>query len=120
MNQILAGIYGTHGHEKVASEGGQRIDTLSDLALALIVEEMPEGTDLEKVASVHDGVLEDLAFYDLSGRATAQAEYSNMEKMAAAGDWSALEAFYAEEAPAETPSGPSKEAILAELQRRRS
>ena len=122
MNHIIAGIYGTHGTEKVAHEGGASISTLSDLAEALIMEEMPEGAPLEKVASVHEGVLSDLAFYDLSGRAAAQSEFSSMEKMASEGDTSALEAFFEEQV--EYEDGPHAEAAaikmaaLAELQRR--
>jgi hypothetical protein len=120
MNEILAGIYGTHGHEKVASEGGQ-ISTLSDLALALVTEEMPEGSDLEKVASVHGGVLDELAFYDMSGRAAAHAEFSEMEKAAADGDWSSLEAFFSDVTDDTGVHGEAsavKQAILEELARR--
>ena len=117
MNQILAGIYGTHGFEKVASEGGQPISTLSDLALALVTEELEEGSDLEKVASVHEGVLEELAFYDLAGRSAAQAEFSEMEKEASEGNWGPLEAFFAEQAE-ESESAQLKQAVLAELARR--
>lgn len=122
MNQIIAGIYGTHGIEKVASAGGDSINTLSDLAVALITEEMPEGSPLEKVASVHDSVLSDLAFYDLSGRAAAQSEFSQMEKMASEGDTSALEAFFEEQVEHEdaphSEAASIKLAVLAELQRR--
>jgi hypothetical protein len=121
MNQILAGIYGTHGHEKVASEGGHAIASLSDLALALVVEELPEGTDLEKVASVHAPILEELEWYDLSGRAAAHAEFSEMEKAAQEGDWSALEAFFQDAAEDEGLHGEAaaiKQAVLAELARR--
>ena len=117
MNQILAGIYGTHGFEKVASEGGSPISTLSDLALALVTDELDESSDLEKVASVHEGVLEELAFYDIAGRSAAQAEFSEMEKMASQGDWGPIEAFFAEEAE-ESESAAIKQAVLAELARR--
>jgi hypothetical protein len=122
MNQILAGIYGTHGHEKVASEGGHAITTLSDLALALVTEELEEGSDLEKVASVHEGVLEELAFYDIAGRSAAQAEFSEMEKEAAAGNFGPLEAFFADQVESDegihSEAAAIKQAALAELQRR--
>ena len=122
MNQVLAGIYGTHGFEKVASAEGASISTLSDLALALVSEEVSDGADIEKVASVHEDVLGELTFYDLAGRSAAQAEFSEMEKMAAAGDWGPLEAFFEDQA--ESDEGPHsdaaaiKQAVLAELQRR--
>ena len=115
MNEIIAGIYGTHGIEKTASAGDESIATLSDLALALVAEEAPEGTDLEKVASAHDGLLEELSNFDLSGRAAAHAQFSEMEKMASEGDWSALEAFFEEEV---SEGDEIKSAVLAELERR--
>lgn len=122
MNEILAGIYGTHGHEKVASEGGQAIATLSDLALALVVEQMPEGADLEKVASVHAPVLEELEMYDLAGRAAAHSEFSELEKAAAEGDWGPLEAFFEDQIETESAeiseAAAIKQQVLAELSRR--
>ncbi len=120
MNEILAGIYGTGGHEKVASEGGQ-IATLSDLALALVAEEMPQGSDLEKVASVHGDVLDELAYYDMSGRAAAHAQFSEMEKSASEGDWSELEAFFSDvvdDGGVHGEAAAIKQAVLEELARR--
>ena len=113
MNQILAGIYGTQGHEKVAAANGQTFSTLSDLADALTAE-VADGGDLQKVASVQTGILEELEFYDLSGRAAAHAEFSLMEKAASEGDTSALEAFFADA----DPQMDVKQAILEELSRR--
>lgn len=122
MNQILAGIYGTHGHEKVASEGGQAIHTLSDLALALVVEQMPEGSDLEKVASAHAPILENLEYYDLAGRAMAHSEFSEMEKAASEGNWGPLEAFFEEQVEqgdeVHSEAARLKQQVLAELSRR--
>jgi len=118
MNDILAGIYGTHGFEKVAAEGEQPINHLSDLALAIATEAVPEGTEFEKVASVHDSILEDLEFYDLSGRAAAHAEFTQMEKQAAEGDPSALHAFFDDVVQPETEAAAVQQAVLAELARR--
>lgn len=94
MNQILAGIYGTAGSEKVASEGNSQVSTLSDLAMIIASD---NENDLQKVASSHEAVLQDLLFFDVAGRTAAQSEFSEMEKAAADGDWSALEAFFSEE-----------------------
>ena len=118
MNEILAGIYGTHGHEKVASETGQRISNLSDLALALVTENVEEGTEIEKVASVHGQVLEELSYFDLAGRAAAHAEFTEMEKAAADGDAAALEAFFGDVEEQKTDSQLLKEQIAQELLRR--
>lgn len=122
MNDILAGIYGTNGFEKVASEGGNAFSTLSDLALAITTETVEEGSDLEKVASVHHGVLEELEFYDLSGRAAAHAQFSEFEKEASEGDSSALEAFFQdvieENDGVHSEAAAVKHAILEELSRR--
>jgi hypothetical protein len=122
MNDILAGIYGTFGHEKVASEGGQPFASLSDLALAITTETVEEGSDLEKVASVHGSILEELEFYDLSGRAAAHAQFSEFEKAASEGDTSALEAFFQDVIEdndgAHSEAAVVKQAILAELARR--
>ena len=123
MNELLAGIYGTAGFEKTASLNGEGPMTLSDLALMLSVEETGEGADLEKVASVHDGVLENLVAFDRAGRAMAHQEFSNMEKAASEGDMEPLETFFAEEA-AEEPEAPAqddlREAVLAEIARRQN
>jgi hypothetical protein len=122
MNQILAGIYGTPGFEKVASEGGHPFSTLSDLALAITTETVVEGSDLEKVASVHGSVLEELEFFDLSGRAAAHAQFSEFEKAASEGDTSGLEEFFQdvieENDGAYSEAAAVKQAILVELARR--
>lgn len=113
MNELLAGVYGTGGFEKTASEGGAQ--TLSDIAL-LFASEAVEGDDHEKIASAHQEILEHLVSFDQAGRAIAQHEFTKMEKMAFAGDTSAIEAFFAdvEEPQSEDP----REAVLAEIQRR--
>jgi len=117
MNQILAGIYGTQDFEKVASVQGQPLTTLSDLALAITTETVGEGVDFEKKASVHNGILEELEYYDLSGRAAAHAEFSEMEKAASEGDPSALEDFFADDEPL-SEAAAIQQAVLAELARR--
>lgn len=118
MNSILAGIYGTGGHEKVASEGGAEISTLSDLADLITLESGVDGNDLQKVASVHKSVLDDIIAYDRSGRAMAHHEFGQMEKAAAEGDTSALEQFFADVLPEEDPNAELKERIREELARR--
>tara|TARA_R110002126_G_scaffold416_2_gene2829 strand:- start:197 stop:574 length:378 start_codon:yes stop_codon:yes gene_type:complete len=122
MNQIIAGIYGTQGFEKTASEDGDTIDSLHELAYAIVIDDLPEGSDLEKVASVHDNVLEELVFFDIAGRSSAQAEFSAMEKAASEGDWAPLEAFFAEEVDnhegIHSEAAQLKHAILVELQSR--
>lgn len=116
-NEILSSIYGTGGHEKTASPFTGEAVTLSDLALALVTDGSEEGEDLEKVASEADSVLNQLVEADRAGRAMAHHEFGEMEKSAAEGDSSALEAFYAEAEPASEVSG-KKQAILNELARR--
>lgn len=96
MNQIIAGIYGTGGHEKVASEGGEHVSTLSDLAVLIAVESGVDTDNLEKVASAHASALDDLISFDRSGRAMAHYEFSQMEKEASEGNFSALEAFFSD------------------------
>jgi hypothetical protein len=128
MNEILAGIYGTSGHEKIASPNGEGQLTLSDLALGIVVEELGEDAEIEKVASAHDQVLETLVEYDRAGRAVAQAEFSEMEKAAAEGNTEPLEAFFQDMLEADQEEGveekpevnPTQQAILAEVQRRLS
>jgi hypothetical protein len=93
-NEILSTIYGTLGAEKVASPSGEGHLDLHDYALYLVSEEMGEDADgAEKVAAAQ-AKLDNLIEYDRAGRAQAQVEFSNMEQMAAEGDWSALETFY--------------------------
>lgn len=118
-NEILMGIYGTGGLEKTASPFGDGQMTLSDLALMLVVDEEDEGQDLTKVASAHDGVLDQLVSFDRAGRAMAHHEFSEMEKAAFEGNTAPLEEFFADavEEP-ETEVGQLKQAVLAELNRR--
>lgn len=119
MNQIIAGIYGTGGHEKVAAAGGEKISTLADLALLMTLEAGTSADDIEKVASVQGSVLEDLINYDRSGRAMAHYEFSQMEKEASEGNTEALEKFFADLVPQEqTKTAALKEAIRQELARR--
>lgn len=113
MNQVIAGIYGTGGHEKVAYETGERVATLSDLAILLATESGVDTSDLEKVASVHESTLGDLISFDRSGRAMAHYEFSQMEKEASEGNTEALEAFFAD-----TERDQLRQAARAELARR--
>tara|TARA_Y100000034_G_scaffold123408_1_gene170109 strand:+ start:1402 stop:1794 length:393 start_codon:yes stop_codon:yes gene_type:complete len=125
MNPILANIYGTHGGlEKTAAELPEGVsvddlpDTLSDLALMIISGEV-DG-EIEKTAAQHKGVLDSLIEFDAAGRHVAQAEFSEMEKAAADGDPSALEAFFSD-VDGETEldqKAAARQAILAELERR--
>ena len=73
MNEVIAGIYGTGGHEKVASEGGETISTLSDLAVVVSLELGTDPNDLEKLAGESRKHLDDLVSYDQAGRAAAAA-----------------------------------------------
>lgn len=119
MNQIIAGIYGTGGHEKVAAEGGEKIATLSDLALLMAAESGIDTNNIEKVASVHKSALDDLVSFDRSGRAMAHYEFSQMEKEASEGNTAALEQFFADLVPQEqTKTAALKQAIRDELARR--
>lgn len=118
MNQIIAGIYGTGGHEKVASEGGEHIATLSDLAILMTVESGINTDNLEKVASAHSSVLGDLVSYDRSGRAMAHYEFSQMEKEASEGNYGPLETFFADLEPEVSERDVLKAAIRDELARR--
>lgn len=117
MNEILAGIYGTGGFEKVAQVGDTPIQTLSDLAALITYENLPDEQDLTKVASVHNQVLEQLVDFDRSGRTIAQLEFSAMEKAAAEGNPEALQQFFGQ---GQAPTSEIKQAIYAELQRRAS
>ena len=121
MNQIIANIYGTGGFEKVASEGVPT--TLSDLAL-MIAQQDSDGSDLEKVASDHGLILDNLVAFDRAGRSIAHQEFFQMEKAASEGDASALEEFFSDVVEPEDEYVSSedlselKQAVLEELQRR--
>jgi len=117
MNQFIAGIYGTRGHEKTAAEGGEKIASLSDLSMLIAAEAGTDTGDLEKVAAVHDSILKDLISFDQSGRAMAHSEFSEMEAEAAAGDSTALEAFFADIGQ-QSKTAALKEAARRELARR--
>ena len=119
MNELLASIYGTHGMEKVASPSGEGSMDLSDLAMAIVSEGMEEGEDFEKVAHVHSQVHSRLIDLDRSGRAMAQAEFSELEKMAFEGNTEPLETFFsdAEEGPVSEAS-EIRQAVMAEIARR--
>jgi hypothetical protein len=117
VNEILDRIYGTSGAEKTASEGEQI--TLSDLALALVVDESEEKPDLEKVASAHDHVLQQLVAFDRAGRAMAHSEFSDLEKLAAEGNTAPLEAFFADvEQAVNAEREALKDAVRKEIERR--
>lgn len=124
MNELIAGIYGTGGHEKVASEeGGQAISSLRELATAEVLASGVNTKDLEKVASATQARLEDLMSYDRSGRAMAHYEFSQMEKEAAEGNPEALELFFSDmiqEQPEQTKIASLKEKVIAELNSRLS
>ncbi len=124
MNVLLANIYSTHGGlEKVAAELPEGVtsddlpDTLSDLALMIVSD---DDGDLQKTAAAHENVLGSLIDFDAAGRHVAQAEFSEMEKAAAEGDPSALEAFFAnvDGATEIDQRAAAKQAIQAELARR--
>ena len=120
MNEVLAGIYGTGGFDKTASVSGEGEMTLSDLALMLTVDQHEEGTDLEKVASVHNEVLDNLVAFDRAGRAMAHSEFSEIEKAAHEGNAEPIEAFFADVAEDEedVEKQALRQAIEAELSRR--
>jgi hypothetical protein len=123
MNELLAGIYGTGDMEKVASPvDPTRQMTLDDLATVIVVDSLGDGADMEKVAEAHQEVFADLVSFDRAGRAMAHHEFTEMEKMAAAGDTEALEAFFADvefdDGGEPDPRHAAREAIAAELQRR--
>jgi hypothetical protein len=123
MNPLLSNIYGTCGGpdlEKAASEGFTLPANLSELADAITIEISPKGEIIEKVASTQTAILDDLVQVDMAGRMMAQAEFSEMEKQAAEGDPSALEAFFAdvEENPDDERRKQLRHAVGAEMQRR--
>jgi hypothetical protein len=120
MNPAIASVYGTGGHEKVASTDGKAFNTLSDIAMVLVTEGLPEGTEIEKVAAAHDAVLEELQEYDMAGRAAAHAEFSEMEKAAfEGGDSSALEQFLGEAVQEPVSEADRlRQAVAEELARR--
>jgi hypothetical protein len=114
MNELLAGVYGTNGFDKTASAGGP--STLAGVASALAAEAVDDHGDMSKVASAQNEIMEHLVSFDQAGRAIAQHEFTQMEKMAFAGDSSAIEAFFGEEMSSEEPS--PREIVLDEIQRR--
>ena len=125
MNILLANIYATHGGlEKVAHELPEGVTAddlpanLSDLSLMIVADE--SGDDIEKTAAAHKDVLSNLIEFDSAGRHVAQAEFSEMEKAAAEGDPSALEAFFTnvEEVPELEQRAAVAGSIKAELRRR--
>ena len=121
MNELIAGIYGTGGFEKVASaEGYEGPETLSDLALMIISEDIDESDEVEKIASVHEPVLEHLVSYDRAGRALAHNEFAELEKSASEGDYGPLQEFFGEYAEENEISEREelRQAILEELARR--
>jgi len=117
MNELLAGVYGTSGFDKTASEGG--INTLTDIAGYFAIEAVGSD-DLEKTASAQNEILEHLVSFDRAGRAIAQQEFSQMEKAASEGDFSALEAFFGDVLEEEAPQEDLRDAVLAEIRRRTS
>jgi len=129
MTDILAEIYGTFGVEKQASAGDER-PTLSDLALGLVLDSLDQDLEkeastetLEKIAGLHSQVLNQLVQFDYAGRASAQQEFSNIEKMAAEGNVEPLVTFFSDlvdEESADQELTNGQQAILAELQRRLS
>ena len=96
MNTVLAGIYGTGGMEKTASPGGQGQMTLQDLSLMIISSAAEEDEPIEKLAAEAQSLSTQLINFDAAGRSIAHAEFALMEKAAAEGDPSALQAFFAE------------------------
>lgn len=110
MNAILSNIYGTHGMEKTAA-AQQGPQNLSDLALLLVYDEEEHGGDLTKVASVHKDVFGQLCSFDRAGRAMAQAEFTDLEKVASEGNLEPLQAFFADVVEPE-PSAEEKQAAL--------
>ncbi len=120
VNEVLAGIYGTGGAEKVASPGGQGTMTLSDLALLMVVDENTPDDDIEKVAAAADQVHQSLIEYDQAGRAIAHIHFAELEKMAAEGNTEPIAEFFdAEQAPpADSARQARIQAIRDELERR--
>ena len=125
MNSLLANIYGTGGVDLEKTAGVDNAPkSLSDLALMIAVEDGNGDEDIEKVASVHDNVLENLISFDRAGRAIAHQEFFEMEKSASEGDTEALETFFSDVVDAEEEQGAEdledlRSAILEEIGRRR-
>ena len=95
MNQLLANIYGTGGVDLEKTAGVDNAPkSLCDLALMIVADDHVEGDDLQKVASAHDSILENLVSFDRAGRAIAHQEFAEMEKAAAEGNTEALEIFF--------------------------
>jgi hypothetical protein len=122
MNPLIAHIYGTHGGLDLEKTAGVNVDelpsNLPELAEMIVLAGAEEGDDFEKTAAAHQSVLQDLIEIDKAGRYMAHAEFSEMEKMAAEGDTSALEAFFADVTPQGDERAQLREAVKAELQRR--
>tara|TARA_Y100001973_G_scaffold106120_1_gene182160 strand:- start:7158 stop:7547 length:390 start_codon:yes stop_codon:yes gene_type:complete len=124
MNSLLANIYGTGGVDLEKTAGVDNAPkSLSDLALMIAVEDH-NGEDLEKVASVHDNVLENLISFDRAGRAIAHQEFFEMEKSASEGNMEPIETFFSDVVEDEdVDQGEELEdlrsAILEEIGRRR-
>lgn len=121
MDPHLSNIYGTGGFEKTASADSGLAETLSDLALYIAHSISEEGEDLEKVASAHNYILDELVAYDQAGRALAHAEFEELEKQAQAGDTTGLDQFFADVEEEQTTDNDDDEvrmAIVRELQRR--
>ena len=120
MNTIIANIYGTNGFEKTASAESGLPEDLYELATLVAVQQEGEG-DIEKVASVQENYYGQLLAYDRAGRSLAHQEFADMEKEASAGNTEPIEAFFSDMIQEEQVSAnPEAEAILAELERRRS
>lgn len=115
-NAVLAGIYGTYaeGQEKTAQNGPR---TLHDLAKQIVSAGQGDD-DLQKTASDITEVTAGLAQYDAAGRVAAHAFFIEMEKEAAAGDFSKLNAFFAEEEEPVVKTATLGERAEAELKRR--
>jgi len=119
MNEIIAGIYGTGGMDKVASAEGESISNLGDLSLLFLSEVGFDGSEgVEKIAAAQEEVLGEFAAFDQAGRAMAHYEFEAMEKEAAEGDTSALENFFADVELEESPEESLRGRIEAELARR--
>lgn len=138
-DEFLSAIYGTNGAEKVASINDPRqAATLSDLALAVAIEEVGEEADIEKVAEVHQRVHQEFIEMDRAGRAIAHTQINEFEKQAAEGNEDPLIMYLYGDAVDENgdpilgdPSGseelapggepeltPMQQAVLAEVNRR--
>jgi len=122
MDEILAGIYGTGGAEKIASlDDPNQPATLEDLALVLTTELVGEDADMAKVASVHEQLYNQVVEFDRAGRGVAHSHVSELEKQAAEGDPSGLlEFYYGDQEPDEGEEQYTdvRQAILLEIQRR--